>query len=47
MRIFLYDILLQVVKSEHTQFMREIIAASVSGDAEKYSEPFLGQANDK
>jgi len=37
----------EVVKSEHTQFMREIIAASVSGDEEKYSEPFLGQANNK
>ena len=39
--------LLKVVKSEHSVFMREIIATTVAGDPEKYSEPFLGQSNER
>ncbi|XP_023346813.1 ubiquitin thioesterase OTU1 [Eurytemora carolleeae] len=37
----------EVVKSEHSVFMREIIATTVAGDPEKYSEPFLGQTNER
>jgi len=37
----------EVVNSEHTQFMREIISTTVSADQIKYSEPFLGKPNEK
>eukprot|EP00088_Acartia_fossae_P058048 TRINITY_DN6782_c0_g1_i1.p1 TRINITY_DN6782_c0_g1~~TRINITY_DN6782_c0_g1_i1.p1 ORF type:complete len:344 (+),score=15.67 TRINITY_DN6782_c0_g1_i1:54-1085(+) len=37
----------EVVPSEHTQFMREIIATTVADDTDKYSEAFLGKSNQK
>jgi len=37
----------EVVNSEHTQFMRQIISTTVSADQIKYSEPILGKTNEK
>jgi len=37
----------EVVDSEHTTFMREIIATVVISQPEKYSEPILGRPNSK
>ena len=35
-----------VVESEHSRFMREVIASVVSGDREKYSAAILGRSNE-
>jgi len=36
-----------LVSSEHSAFMREVIASVVSGDKEKYSKAYLGRENDQ
>lgn len=35
----------ELVSSEHSSFMREIIAATVASDTDKYSEAILGRSN--
>ena len=35
-----------VVESQHSRFMREVIASVVSEDREKYSDAILGRSND-
>ena len=35
-----------VVESQHSRFMREVIASVVGGDREKYSDAILGRSND-
>jgi hypothetical protein len=34
-----------MVSSEHSNFMREIIAHAVAADQDKYTEAFLGRSN--
>jgi hypothetical protein len=34
-----------MVSSAHSAFMREIIASTVAGDTDKFSEAFLGRSN--
>ena len=34
-----------MVSSEHSNFMREIIAHAVAEDQDKYTEAFLGRSN--